>query len=65
MAGIGLGMGFELNAESFLDIRQSFDTLEQMKAFPESSVPEGFTAYNKETKKDYRFDKTNAACSLR
>lgn len=59
MAGIGLGMGFELNAESFLDIRQSFDTLEQMKAFPESSVPEGFTAYNKETKKDYRFDKTN------
>ena len=36
MAGIGLGMGFELNAESFLDIRQSFDTLEQMKAFPES-----------------------------
>ena len=59
MAGISLGMGFELNAKSFLDIRQSFDTLAQMKAFPESSVPEGFTAYNKETKSEYLFDSAN------
>lgn len=59
MAGISLGMGFDLQAQSYLDIRQSFDTLAQMKAFPESSVPEGFVAYNKETKLEYQFDPAN------
>ena len=56
MAGITLGMGFDLQAQSYLDIRQSFETLATMKAFPETSVPEGFIAYNKETKLEYQFD---------
>lgn len=59
MAGIVLGMGFDLQAQSYLDIRQSFETLEAMKLFPETSVPEGFVAYNKETKLDYQFDPAN------
>ena len=59
MAGITLGMGFDLQAQSYLDIRQSFETLAAMKAFPETSVPEGFVAYNKETKLDYQFDPAN------
>lgn len=60
MAGISLGMGFDLQAQSYLDIRQSFETLEAMKLFPETSVPEGFVAYNKETKLEYQFDPANS-----
>ena len=59
MAGISLGLNFDLQAELFLDARQSFDTLAQMKAFPESSVPEGFVSYNKETKSEYQFNPAN------
>ena len=36
MAGISLGMGFDLQAQSYLDIRQSFETLATMKSFPET-----------------------------
>ena len=60
MAGISLGMGFDLQAQSYLDIRQSFETLATMKSFPETSVPEGFIAYNKETKLEYQFDPLNS-----
>ena len=48
--GISLGTNFELLAQKFLDSRQSFDTLADMKAFSETSLPDGFLTYNKEDK---------------
>ena len=57
--GISLGTNFELLAQKFLDSRQSFDTLADMKAFSETSLPDGFLTYNKEDKQIYQFDSSN------
>ncbi|MGL5012922.1 MAG: hypothetical protein ACRC6V_01360 [Bacteroidales bacterium] len=43
--GLPLGTNFELNAEKFNFERDSFATLAEMKAFPLTSVPDGFTAF--------------------
>ena len=57
--GIKVGMGFKLDAKLNLDARKSFKTLAEMKNFPESSIPEGFTTFNEETGLEYRFLSTN------
>lgn len=57
--GIGLGMGFKLDAKSHLDVRKSFKTVEEMKNFPETSIPEGFTTFNEATGLEYQFLSTN------
>ena len=56
---ISLGTNFDLLAQKFLDSRQSFLTLADMKAFPETSLPDGFLTYNKEDKKIYKFESSN------
>ena len=57
--GIGLGMGFKLDAKLNLDSRKSFKTVAEMKNFPETSIPEGFTTFNEETGLEYQFLSTN------
>ena len=56
---IQIGANFSFKGKKFLDDRQSFDTLAEMKSFIESGLPEGFLAYNKETDKYYKFNSTN------
>lgn len=53
-----LGDGFSLQSEKFNFERDAFDTLEAMKNFPITSVPDGFCTYCKEDKKEYRIDKS-------
>ena len=57
--GIKVGMGFKLDAKLNLDARKSFKTLAEMKNFPESSIPEGFTTFNEATGLEYQFLSTN------
>jgi hypothetical protein len=52
---ISIGANFSYNGKFFLDERQSFATLEAMRAFPEHSVPEGFIAFCQEDGKRYEF----------
>ena len=45
---ISLNANFELlSAGLYLDARQQFNTLIQMRDFPETSIPDGFITYNK------------------
>ena len=37
--------GFSLQAKKYLDGRQSFDTIAEMVAYPETSLPDGFITY--------------------
>ena len=57
---ISLNANFELlSAGLYLDARQQFNTLIQMRDFPETSIPDGFITYNKETQKHYVFNSSN------
>ena len=52
--------GFSLQAKKYLDGRQSFDTIAEMVAYPETSLPDGFITYNKENEKMYQFNSSNS-----
>ena len=57
---ISLNANFELlSAGLYLDARQQFNTLIEMKDFAETSIPDGFITYNKETQKHYVFNSSN------
>ena len=57
---ISLNANFELlSAGLYLDARQQFNTIIEMKDFAETSIPDGFITYNKETQKHYVFDSSN------
>ena len=56
---INVNANFLLQSQLYLDSRQSFDTIIDMKNFAESSIPDGLITYNKETKKYYSFDSSN------
>ena len=57
---ISLNANFELlSAGLYLDARQQFNTLIEMKDFAETSIPDGFITYNKETQKHYVFSSSN------
>ena len=57
---ISLNANFELlSAGLYLDARQQFNTIIEMKDFAESSIPDGFITYNKETQKHYVFSSSN------
>ena len=57
---ISLNANFELlSAGLYLDARQQFNTIIEMKDFAETSVPDGFITYNKETQKHYVFSSSN------
>lgn len=53
--GIQVSAGFDLKSRSFLDIRQSFETLNELVATPESQVPNGFVSFCEEDGKYYQF----------
>ena len=57
---ISLNANFELlSAGLYLDARQQFNTIIEMKDFAETSIPDGFITYNKETQKHYVFNSSN------
>ena len=56
---IAIGDNFSYNGGKFLDGRDCFETLSDMKNFPEVSVPDGFKTYCKEDGREYRITKTN------
>lgn len=57
---ISLNANFELlSAGLYLDARQQFNTIIEMKDFAETSIPDGFITYNKETQKHYVFSSSN------
>lgn len=59
---ISLNANFELlSAGLYLDARQQFNTIIEMKDFAETSIPDGFITYNKETQKHYVFNSSNTA----
>lgn len=57
-----VGDNFKYGGRKYLDDRQSFDTLEQMKNF--TKVPEGFVTYCKETGKRYEYNSSNTIDEL-
>jgi hypothetical protein len=57
-----VGDNFKYGGRKYLDDRQSFDTLEQMKNF--TKVPEGFVTYCKETGKRYEYNSSNTINEL-
>lgn len=52
-----IGDNFGYGGKKFLDSRESFDTLEAMKAY--TQVPDGFVTYCKEDGKRYEFNSSN------
>lgn len=58
--GISVADNFKHLSKKFLDDRESFDTLADMKAVSDSDIPEGFETYCKATDKRYKFLSTNA-----
>lgn len=56
---INIGDNFGYNGKKYLDYRQSFETLEEMRAFSPNNVPEGFVTYCKEDGKRYEFKNGN------
>ena len=56
---ISINSNFSLLSKTFLDSRQSFETLVDMASFLEGAIPEGFLTYNKETDKFYKFNASN------
>ena len=62
---ISLNANFELlSAGLYLDDRQQFNTLIEMKDFAETSIPDGFITYNKETQKHYVFNSSNTVDAI-
>ena len=61
---IQIADSFGLKARKFLDNRQTFDTIQAMVSFAESSLPNGFITYNKEDGKRYEFNSTNEVDSV-
>lgn len=59
--GINITDGFSLNAPKFLDSRQSFKTLQEMKAFDTNLLPEGFECYVVAKDKKYKYLSTNTS----
>lgn len=57
--GINITDGFSLNAPKFLDSRQSFETLEEMKNCDPNLIPEGFECYVVSVKRKYRWNSDN------
>ena len=62
---ISLNANFELlSAGLYLDARQQFNTIIEMKDFAETSIPDGFITYNKETQKHYVFNSSNTVDAI-
>lgn len=62
--GISVVDQFNYQGQKFNFERDAFDTLAEMKAFPETSVPpKGFECYCAETDKKYKFDVNNSVDS--
>ena len=62
---ISLNANFELlSAGLYLDARQQFNTIIEMKDFAETSTPDGFITYNKETQKHYVFSSSNTVDAI-
>ena len=59
---IKIGANFSYNGPNFLDARQSFATLEEMKNC--QLVPDGFITYCKEDEKRYEFKSSNTIDEL-
>ena len=57
---IQVGDNFQYKGKKFLDDRMSFDSLSDMKAYDETSLPDGIITYNKEDSKYYKFLSTNS-----
>lgn len=57
-----VGDNFKYGGRKFLDDRQSFNSLEEMKNF--TKVPEGFVTYCKETGKRYEYKSSNTIDEL-
>lgn len=57
--GISIGNNFSLRAKKFVDDRNSFDTIANLKAFAETNIPEGFITFVEETGKNYQYKFAN------
>ena len=58
---IQVASNFRLNSKNFLDAREGFKTIADMKAFPESSIPDGLITYvAPPVDKYYKFLSTNS-----
>ena len=57
---IQIADGFSLQAQKYLDNRQSFDTISEMANFVDTNLPDGFITYNKEDGKMYQFNSSNS-----
>lgn len=51
--------GFHVQSKVYIDDRQGFDTLENMKNYNENLIPDGFETYVKATDKKYKYLSTN------
>ena len=58
--GINLTSNFSPKTPQFLDERQSFATLEEMKNYDTSNLPEGFITYVGEKRRRYMYHSDNA-----
>ena len=58
--GINLNANFELQNNQYLDARQIFTTLAEMKAFNTARVPEGFITFCDEDKINYQYLSINS-----
>ena len=58
--GINLTSNFSPKTPEFLDDRQSFKTLEEMRNYDVNLLPEGFETYCVETNKKYKFLSSNS-----
>lgn len=56
---IGTGSGFLLKAQSYLDDRQSVDSLDDLKNISPYDIPEGFMCYEKTTESWYIYRSSN------
>lgn len=56
---ININDGFHVQSKVFVDNRQSFDTLEEMKNYNTNLIPDGYETYVKATDKKYKFLSTN------
>ena len=57
--GIQLNTGFSLKSKAFLDERDSFESLSDMKNYSETNLPDGFITYNKEDGLYYVYNSAN------
>lgn len=65
ITGLGLGTYFSPRYTAELDDRKSFETIEEMVSFPETSLPKhGFITYNEATNKRYEFNIDNEILSV-